>query len=191
MYNQRLWIFCFLLVGCQDSLPSHAHKETFAGRYIDQPIYQAEVPPHWERVDTKGDLTDSKTPICSYKIGSGILTLHNFPYSSLEQRIPPEAQIRRWENQIPDGIYDVTPFANGGFGGFRLEASNDEKGMIAYSMQLTPLIFRAFSENTPDLKADYTIKFTGSLDSINQSRDEIDAFVQSFEFIVPIEYGTL
>ena len=191
MYYKNLWIFCLSLVGCHEIEHSHTRKETFSGRHKEAHIYHAEVPLHWERIDTVADLTDTKTPICSYKIGDDILTLHNFPGTQLEQRIPPEAQIKRWQDQIPKGIYDITPLSNGGFGGFRLEAANEEKGMIAYAMQLTPVIFRSFPESEPDLKADYTIKFTGNLDSIEQTRADIDAFALSFELIAPIEYGKL
>lgn len=189
MYYQIFWIFCFFLVGCHEVEHPNTKKELFSGRHKKTEIYHADVPFHWERVETLTDLTDTKTPICSYKIGDDILTLHNFPYTEIENRIPPEAQIKRWQDQIPHGIYDITPLSNGGFGGFRLESTNEEKGMIAYAMQLTPVIFRSF--NDPDLKADYTIKFTGNLDSIDLNRRDIDAFALSFEFIAPIEYGKL
>lgn len=191
MYYQSFWIFCLLLVGCQEIEHSPTKKETFSGRYKNAEIYQADVPLHWERVDTVSGLEDTKIPICSFKIGDDILTLHNFPYTELDQRIPPEAQIKRWQNQIPHGVYDITSFSNGGFGGFRLEAVDENKGMIAYAMQLTPVIFRALSPNEPDLKADYTIKFTGNLDSVEMNRADVDAFALSFEYIVPIEYGKL
>lgn len=191
MYYKIFWIFCLSLVGCHEPEHFQTRKENFSGRHKDAHIYHAEVPLHWERIDTLAELTDTKIPICSYKIGDDILTLHNFPYAQLEQRIPPEAQIKRWQDQIPKGIYDITPLSNGGFGGFRLEAANENKGMIAYAMQLTPVIFRSFSENETDLKADYTIKFTGNLDSIELNRKDVDAFALSFEFIAPIEYGKL
>lgn len=191
MYYQFFWIFCFLLVGCHEVDHANTQKETFSGRYKNTAIYQADVPFHWERLDPTGDLTDTKMPICSYKIGEDTLTLHNFPYSNIEERIPPEAQIKRWQAQIPNGDYDITPFSNGGFGGFRLEATDEKKGMIAYTMQLTPVIFRFFPVNELDLKADYTIKLTGSPESIERNRRDVDAFALSFEYITPIEYGKL
>ncbi len=176
------WIICLLLVGCHEVEHSNTRRETFSGRYSEIALYHAEVPPHWERVETEGDRTDTKLPICSYKIGEDLLTLHNFPYSSIEQRISPEAQVERWKRQVPGEIYDVMPFSNSGFGGFRLET----KGMIAYAMQLTPLIFRSITG--PDQKADYTIKFMGD---IEKNRQDVDAFAESFEWITPIEYGKL
>lgn len=191
MNYQSFWIFCFLLVGCHEIEHPNTRRETFLGRHGKLAIYHADVPFHWERIDTVNDLTDTKIPICSYKIEDAILTLHNFPYTALEMRIPPEAQVKRWQDQIPNGIYDTTPLANSGFGGFRLEAVNEEKGVIAYAMQLTPVIFRALPSNDLDLKADYTIKFTGSPESIEKNRRDVDAFALSFEWISPIEYGKL
>ena len=191
MYYQIFWIFCFLLVGCHEIEHSNTKKETFSGRHKDVAIYQAEVPFHWERMDNTGDLSDTKIPICSYKVGENILTIHNFPYATIEERIPPEAQINRWKSQIPNGDYDITPLSNGGFGGFRLEASDEERGMIAYAMQLTPVIFRSFPAAELDLKADYTIKLVGNLESIEKNRKDVEDFALSFEHIAAIEYGKL
>lgn len=109
----------------------------------------------------------------------GLLTLHTFPYATLEQRIPPEAQIERWKRQT--GECDTSFFANGGFGGIRLESED----MIAYAMQLSPLLFRNCST---ELKADYTLKFMGS---VEKHRKDIDAFAESFEWIQPILYENL
>lgn len=171
-----VYLIIFLtLCACNDtSPPPLTKKDTYQGRY------HAEVPFHWKRINPSEDLSDSRIPICSYEMEEGLLTIHMFPYTSIEQRIPPEAQIERWKRQT--GECGVTPFSYGGFGGFRLESAD----MIAYAMQLSPPLFRCCS--TSDMKADYTLKFVGAVD---KNREEINAFAESFEWIQPLLYENL
>lgn len=164
-----------------------AHLTTLCGRASETPIYQAEVPLSWKKISPEShqNLSDTTLPICSFETGNILITVHNFPYTSLEQRIPPEAQITRWKEQfhIHDG--DVKSFAHGGFGGFRLEAYDPYgKGMIAYAMQMTTSLFRVAEYS--DIKADYTIKAVGPAQEIEAERSSIDAFAISFELIQPL-----
>lgn len=161
---------------------------TLCGREGEQPIYQAEIPLSWKKIDPKShqNLTDTTLPICSFEAGNILITVHNFPYSTLEQRIPPSAQIARWKEQFQIHDGDVTPSAHGGFGGYRLEAQDPNgKGMIAYAMQMTPILFRILSN--PQIKADYTIKAVGPIAEIESEKDAIDAFALSFELKEPID----
>lgn len=160
---------------------------TLCGRDSGPSIYQAEVPISWEKIAplSHQNLSDTTIPICSFATGNILITVHNFPYSSLEQRIPPSAQIQRWIAQFQDQDADVTSSAHGGFGGFRLEAYDPQgKGVIAYAMQMTPSLFRAVVN--PQIKADYTIKAVGPSEEITREKRAIDAFAGSFELINPI-----
>jgi hypothetical protein len=164
-----------------------SHLITLCGRDGGAPIYQAGIPPSWKRINPKSHqiLTDTTLPICSFEAGNILITVHNFPYTSLEQRVPPLAQIERWKGQfgLQDG--DVTPVAHGGFGGFRLEGYDPYgTGLIAYAMQMTPILFRSISN--PQIKADYTLKAVGPSSEIEAEKGLIDAFAKSFELIEPI-----
>lgn len=163
-------------------------QTTLCGREMGRPLYQAEISLNWKKIEpgSHQNLSDTTLPICSFEKGNILITVHNFPISSLEQRIPPLAQITRWkEQQFHTHNGDVTPSAHGGFGGFRLEAYDPYgKGMIAYAMQMTPSLFRAIQD--PQIKADYTIKAVGPSSEIEAERNAIDAFANSFELINPI-----
>lgn len=177
-----LWNVLGLFFSC--SSQEQPHVELMKGRYGNQPIYQAEVPNHWIKLEQASDLSDTRMPIATYKIGDGLLTVHNFPYASFEERIPPEAQIQRWKKQFPKGIHDISSVAHGGFGGFRLETEE----MIGYAMQLSPLIFKALHPSEIDKRADYTIKFVGP---VVDYRHEVDLFAISFEWTTPLLYERL
>lgn len=173
-------ILAVLLIGCNSSSsPPLTKKETYQGRSSKNAVYHAEVPLHWKRMNPSEDIRDTRIPICAYEMEGGLLTIHTFPYISLEQRISPEAQIERWKKQA--GECEITSFAKGGFGGFRLES--DE--MIAYAMQLSPLLFQSTSS---ELQADYTLKFVGK---VAENKSAIDAFAVSFEWIQPLNYENL
>lgn len=173
-----------LSVGCNAPEPPKVIKnQTFTGRYLPE-IYHAEVPIHWIKIESEKDLTDTKLPIASYKIGTGLLTIHNFPYAELDDRIAPEAQVKRWQNQFPNKLYDIETVAHGGFGGLRMET--DE--MIGYAMQLTPVLFRALGADEIDRKGDYTIKFVGNAD---ENREDVNHFAKSFEWTYPLAFEKL
>lgn len=184
-----LLIFLLLFTSCgspERPQEIRAHQQTLCGR-DGVPIYQAEVPLSWKKIDPKAhqNLSDTTVPICSFETGNILITVHNFPYTSLEQRVPPLAQIARWKEQFYVHNGDVNPASHGGFGGFRLEANDPYgKGIIAYAMQMTPSLFRTV--DNPQIKADYTIKAVGPTHEIEAERDAIDAFANSFELIQPI-----
>lgn len=175
----------FLLAACNEPEIPQVKKETFSGRYTKRALYQTEVPLHWQRIEPEGDLRDTKIPIVSYQIEDALLTLHTFPYSSFEMRIPPEAQVERWKRQF-NNAGEVTQVAHGGFGGFRHEIEGE---MIGYAMQLSPVLFKAILDQ--DIRADYTIKCVGPQITLEKYRDEIDDFATNFEWIVPIAYDEI
>lgn len=152
-------------------------KETFRGRLNERPLYQADVPFDWKRIDYQ-DLSDTKNPIVAFETSQGTVTVHNFP----NIKIPPEAQIARWKEQMKGEDYEIYPVSHGGFGGFCIEGTST----IAYAMQLTPLLYSAITD--PDQKADYTIKFTGEK---KIDKEEIAQFAMSFEWIFPFPFERL
>lgn len=184
-----LILLLFALSSCSSPEPPpeiRMHQLMLCGR-DEVPIYQAEAPLSWKKIDPKAhqNLSDTTVPICSFEVGNILITVHNFPYTSLDQRVPPIAQIARWKEQFYVHNGDVTPIAHGGFGGFRLEAHDPYgKGIIAYAMQMTPSLFHIV--DNPQIKADYTIKAVGPKSEMEEERNGIDAFANSFELIEPI-----
>lgn len=198
-----LLLFLMLFCGCQENgadLPSL--KVSIPGR-LGKEIYYAEVPVHWKSIppSPEQNLQDTTLPIYTFLIGkepSIRLTVHTFPGYSLETRIPPETQIKRWEKQFQDPHADITKTAHGGFGGYRIEAYNKHSkrpsALLGYSMQLNSQLFQILEiphteeekEVFFEMRADYTIKAVGSPEMILRYRKEIDAFAESFELIDPI-----
>lgn len=149
------------------------------GRVENKPIYQVEVPIDWEPLPLEGDITDTRNPIASYKIGNIRLTFHNFPTSKIEERIPPMAQITRWQNQGFNEKVEITKTAHGGFGGYKIEGL----GLLGYAMQLTSTLYPFASQ---DQAADYTIKAVGPPMEILEKQNQIENFALSLELIEPL-----
>lgn len=180
----RLVLLLMVCSSCGDAPdPSPFRDEVISGRERTGVVYHALVPPSWERKDPPAgqDLHDTTLPVCSFHVGKEVLiTVHTFPSESVNERIPPMAQIERWKKKAKN--FNVQQVAHGGFGGYRLEAP----GIIAFSMQLTPILYRSLSENGKrflDLRADYTIKAIGPADEIEEHKTEIDSFAESFELL--------
>lgn len=193
------YLILFLLcVSCQNSAQS-PHFNSIYGRN-HQNIYRAQIPEKWKRLDPAfdQDLSNSMLPICSFQIEDILLTVHNFPSNTLEERISPKAQIERWKTQISSTNYNIEPYAHGGFGGYRLEAHGQKEkkliALLAVSMQLTPVLYRTLlypsnlqeTHNFPEMRSDYTLKAMGPAEQIEAHREEINAFFDSFELIDPI-----
>ncbi len=70
------------------------------------PIYRARVPTTWRRIDPNPAQSnaDTTTSIGEFIIddsdGPLRIAIHNFPADDLNERIPPMAQISRWQNQL-------------------------------------------------------------------------------------------
>lgn len=170
-----------------------------------QVIYQARVPKTWLVLVPEEALSLSDTTLanCTFQIDHGKefvkITVHSFPSSAIEERIPPAAQIGRWLRQfeeIDPSAISIVPEARAGFAGYHLEACGRHQNnlkeqtlMLAWAMQLDPSHYHALnlSNNTEEhlrqLRADYTIKAVGPKELVEQSRDEILTFARSFELI--------
>ncbi len=200
MRNTLCFILILVLMGCQ-ATPQADPWQTIDGRdegnagIVRYPVYRARVPQHWQRIDppVSASNADSTLPICTFELPDLRIVIHNFPVNSIEQRIPPGAQVARWQQQTGKPAAVIEPVAHGGFAGFLFEAEGG--GVVGWAMQLAPEHFHALANlsATPaertffrQMQADYTIKVTGSPDAIAAARPEIDQFARSFELIQAI-----
>lgn len=155
-----------------------------------KPLYRAKVPTYWIRQDPlpTTSIADTTKPLCEFYIeeeGQHIhLTIHNFP----EQRIPPMAQINRWLQQFEERKpthTSISALSHGGFAGLLLEAEGIFKAkpakVLGWSMQLASEFYQQLEKTQK--KADYTIKAVGPPDLVNQHRESIGVFADSFELI--------
>lgn len=169
------------------------------------PIYRAQIPDAWQRVDPSPDASnvDSKLPICEFTIqhpaGAITIAIHNFPYDTLEQRVPPPAQVARWQRQLSDTnptAISVGPYGHGGYAGLQFEATGTLKDtpnttVLAWAMQLSQEHFRNLQRGGDvaqrridrQQRGDYTIKATGPVEAIAKYRRDIELFARSFELI--------
>ncbi len=178
----------FLFIGCDSPKPPVSDTwQQMAGRNADaQPIYRTIVPSHWQRLPPQPNLEDTMKPICEYSIANEIrLTVHNFPSEQLSQRIPPEAQVKRWQRQAGAGT--LSHQCQNGFVGLRLET--DE--LIAWAMQLDPELYLSLSgpnasDHDRERRSDYTIKIGGPKSLLEIHRNDLETFTNRFELINPI-----
>jgi len=194
---------------CPNKVPPFAIQEfngreelVTYGQTVRRPVYRAKVPLNWTQINPKDEeaLHDTKKPIVSFVLDEALfVTVHTFPSSSLEERIAPEAQIERWKEQIGSQDCTVQRVSYGGFSGLFLEATKDQKAVLAWSLQLDldhyqTLHFLAQTleeeEHYKQMAADYTIKVTGPIDEINKRQIELFLFAESFELIQPIPQRT-
>ena len=190
-----------LLAGCSTQQETRPPWQTIQGRdrTVTQPLYRVRAPLDWVRENPAddADLSDTTLPIVTFYIrdvdpDSPIrVTLHTFPYTQPEARIPPEAQVARWQRQTrfsgaSDKIktFSVTPVSHGGFHGLFFETES----VMAWSMKIGDpyeQLFQAYIPSTPytrALRADYTIKATLPPEGMKH-RDALIAFARSFEWI--------
>jgi hypothetical protein len=163
-------------------------------------LYRFKTPPNWIRRDPlpSESLVDTMKPVCEFFIPAGAesirLTIHTFPVSSEQPRIPPIAQVSRWKNQFEE--YDplslqIIPQSRGGFIGLLLDVQGIIQGqnqhMLSWSMQLAPEYDRQLSASESFLdrqrRADYTIKVVASPTLIKKHRQMLLAFANTFELI--------
>ncbi len=199
---KKIFLGFLLLVSCNkcpDKVPPFTIQE-FTGReesisekvMVRRPVYRAKVPIGWIRLDPEGSLLDTTQPNVSFLIDENLkVTVHTFPTDTLEQRIPPSAQVKRWQRQLGDIKAIVKTACHGGFVGLFFEGPT----VLAWSMQLDlehyqTLSFLALScaeeEYFKQMCADYTIKVSGPLKKIKKYRQEIFVFANSFELIQEI-----
>ena len=175
-------------------------------------LYRVRVPAEWVRRDPapQDSNADTTKPNCEFLIGEGKeavrVTIHTFPSKTIERRIPPSAQIARWQNQFSSlntSQTVVEPEARGGFFGLFFEGhgkmqkkesseQNTTTAVLGWAMQLDFEHYETLTHmaGTPkkqelyeQMRADYTIKATGSEGAIAKHKKEITAFAKSFELI--------
>lgn len=179
------------LIGCTPQDEVRIPWQTIQGRdrTLTRPLYRVRVPLDWVRVDpaSEVDLSDTTLPIATFYLNEATppirITLHTFPYNSIKERIPPQAQVTRWKQQAGNP-HTITSVAHGGFHGLFFESAD----CLAWSMKIGDpyeQLFQRLTSNsfTRALHADYTIKAVGSPHLIEEHRDALIAFARSFEWI--------
>jgi len=187
-----LTLMLFLLSCSQDS--ENRKFTSFRGRGLTEDlIYRAHVPPSWELVQTSNS-EDTTHPLAEYRAGEVVITLHNFPLSSLDKRIPPIAQVNRWKRQIGQPhTLSVQPTSHGGYAGLVLEGTGDSSSILAFALSLDDELFQALRRHFPhqlaeQMGGDVTIKAVGNEEDIQKYRDEIKMFANSFELTEEIPW---
>lgn len=144
----------------------------------------------WKKIPSDGSLLDTKLPIGEYTLeeGSIRITLHNFPSRTIEDRIPPGAQIARWKKQFPFIEESSVPQSFSGYVGFLFEANDNNTAVMGWIMQLGPEQYSrlSFPDFPEELRSDVTIKAQGPTHLIQKHRQKIIAFARSFELIQEI-----
>ena len=204
----KLFLFLILCVGCEkcpEKVPPFTWQE-FNGRdeviaygqKVRRPVYRAQVPVGWQRIDPMENesLLDTMKPIVSFTIDEEItLMVHTFPTHSLEERIPPEAQVQRWQGQLKGVTAQVAKVAQDGFAGLYLEGFTEKGAVRAWSLQLDMQHYQTLhflattveeEEHYQQMAADYTLKVFGPSDKLDKHRIAIDLFANSFELIQDI-----
>ena len=200
-----LLLFC---LSCSQKAAKSPHNwQEISGRdssqerlIIRHPIYRAQVPGTWKRVDPSptSSIVDTTLPLVEFWIDEEIhLTIHNFPSEKLEQRIPPIAQISRWQSQLknlPPKEALVKPVSRGGFAGYFFEGMTPEKWVMGWGLQLDQEHYRSLTKKmnasnrafVEQMRSDVTIKIVGPPHLCGKHRDELLAFANSFELIQEI-----
>ncbi len=199
-------LFLLILVGCQQKQPVQNPWQEIAGRdlghslIIRHPVYRARVPYHWKRVDPLPSVSNADTtkPLVEFWIDDQVsVNVHNFPSDSLEERIPPAAQVARWRKQLV-GLNPkeavVKPISRAGFAGLFFEGQGHDVLVMAWSLQLDAEHYRVLlkGENRENgdflkqMRADVTIKVVGPPDVVESYQDELMDFAGSFELIQEI-----
>jgi len=169
-----------------------------------QSIYRAQVPVNWIRHDSLSEdtLVDTTKALCEFIImeNSDIIriAIHNFPSMQISDRIPPEAQVARWQRQFEslDKINSTTiPQSFSGYSGllFSGEGKMQERtvAMLGWSLQLAPEHYRSLLQAaTPktatlykQMRSDITIKAMGPAELMRKHKQAITDFARTFELI--------
>lgn len=172
-----------------------------------QPVYRVRVPDSWIRHDPlPGDgVVDTTKALCEFILMEGPETIriaiHNFPSKQLEERIPPEAQVARWQRQFESleaTESQVVPQAFSGYSGLFLTGVGTMQGrptmVLAWALQLAQEHYRTLThsiipeikKNEDQMRSDVTIKAVGPKGLMEKHKREIIAFARSFELIMEI-----
>lgn len=202
----RLWLLIALVTvwSCDGPAKNRVPYSIITGRdagYPEDrtPLYRIALPENWSTVEITESVADTKLPIFEARYGNGSdsirLTVHNFPYDSPANRIPPQAQVNRWKQQLDVlEISGITQQAFAGFVGLHLYAEGMQEGkesaVSAWAMQLAPEHDRTLAHspegaNTQE-RSDITIKFTGPKPLVDMHQEGISSIARSFELLNPL-----
>ena len=213
--KMNFWIFAiiiFALCSCSnpDGLDSRLKVIEVTGRNesdasLFRPIiYRMKIPKNWEQLNPPLDISiaDTTKAIVEFVITDSDekirITIHNFPSTSLEQRIPPMAQLNRWKKQfqsLDQTSLVLKPQAFGGYSGFVLDAKgilhNAQTSILGWILQLAPEHYRALSHvnsqsissRHKQMQSDITIKAVGPTKIMDKHHEDIFAFARSFQLI--------
>jgi hypothetical protein len=210
-----------LLIGCKPTIPTPEAQDTIweeiKGRNTDNPkreaIYRVKVPQEWIRQDPlpEESLLDTTKPLAEFIIkdeeGLIRIAIHNFPIDNPQQRIPPMAQVTRWQQQFSELDPTLSSTAAVAFNGYagllftgvgHLKGQNEDKiKVIAFAMQLPMEHFNALlhpkdkslKSTARQMRSDVTIKASGSNSVMEKHQEEIISFAKSLELIEEIPSG--
>lgn len=172
-----------------------------------RPLYRIKYDPTWIVRDPlqDEDLSDTTKALCEFIIpdAEGVIRInfHSFPSEAIDQRIPPTAQVARWQRQFeelsPHDSYTL-PQSFSGYAGLLFCGAGTMQGkpmkMMAWSLQLGPTHYRSLlypsshQENQlyRQMRADITIKAIGPTALVEKHADAILAFARTFELIEEI-----
>lgn len=157
----RRWIIFSLL---SFPLLVEAKVELISGRHSNEPLYRLHVPDHWKRKAVELT-TDTQKPIAEFQVEGVRITVHNFP----SIRIPPQAQVDRWNKQSNAEVIENQSFA--GFQGLFFENNTT----LAWALE-----WGACRRQPKEIFSDVTFKAVGA---VGQFREEIIKSARSFEVI--------
>ncbi|CRX39241.1 hypothetical protein [Estrella lausannensis] len=192
--------------GCSSEEQDDAVVQEIVGRSgdLDAPIWRVRRPSNWEEVKRTGPEHDTTLPVQEWTIGEGDdlirVQIHSFPAETLEARIPPMAQITRWQKQFqssPPPDLELTRQAFSGYSGYLLDGRGTIKGssvrVLGFAMSLPERSYAALSalkgkksSEIAEMRGDITIKVVGKEEAIDKRENEIRSFARSFELIDPI-----
>lgn len=204
--------FLLLLSSCTDNTPSlpSSFMQEIKGRDYEGtrfPVYRVRVPTSWVRKDSlpNESLKDTTKPICEFLILNGPETIriaiHNFTSENMDHRIPPAAQIARWQHQfdfLSPSESHTSQQAFSGFTGLKFKGvgslNHVATMMLGWSLQMGNEHYRmlryprkATDTNVyQEMRADVTIKAVGPVSFMEEKEEEITHFARSFELIEEI-----
>lgn len=198
--------FCntFLASGCNNTSPDIPFAEMH--EIYDRnhrPMYRARMPQSWisRKPLHNESLDDTTKPIAEFIIREEKemirISVHNFPSDKIEERIPPNAQVARWQRQFDNISYDSSTISQAfsGYSGLMFIGKgvlqSKETMMIAWSLQLFSEHYRTLSNPLTNedqnlfrqMRADVTIKAIGPTPLMEKHQAAIIAFARSFELI--------
>jgi hypothetical protein len=169
-------------------------------------VYRIRVPEEWIRHDPPPEesLVDTTKALCEFIIKDGNqhirIAIHNFPSERMDQRIPPAAQVARWQRQLssfdPTDSSTVSQVFNG-FVGLLFtgvgQLNGENTKILGWSLQIANEHYRALSNPSTanaaryrQMRADVTIKAVGPRELMESHSQAITDFAQSFELIEEI-----